>query len=201
VLVFIECKSRIVHLAGVTANPTGEWVTQQARNVIGILTERASPTRFLIHDRDTKFTASFDEVFRSEGMRIIRTPVRAPRANAFMERWFGTLRRECLDRLLILGRRHLEAVLREYVSHYNEHRPLARPTAADQLNRDPRADDLGSTRHPPTGRARWPDPRVRGGCVMRGSSFRHHRRKSSRGASGGRASSAALAIASSTSII
>jgi putative transposase len=123
VLVFIELKTRIVHIAGVTANPTGEWVTQQARNFIGVMTERAEPMRFLIHDRDTKFTVSFDEVFRSEGLRIIRTPVRAPRANAFMERWFGTLRRECLDPLLIVGRRHLQGVLREYVSHYNDHRP------------------------------------------------------------------------------
>jgi putative transposase len=91
--------------------------------MIDVLTERASPMRFLIHDRDTKFTAGFDEVFRSEGMRVIHTPVRAPQANAVMERWFGTLRRECLDWLLILGHRHLERVLRIYVSHYNEHRP------------------------------------------------------------------------------
>jgi transposase InsO family protein len=95
-----------VHIAGVTANPTGEWVTQQARNVIGILTERAEQLRFLIHDRDTKFAGAFDEVFRSMGLRVIRTPVRTPRANAVMERWFGTLRRECLDRLLIVGRHH-----------------------------------------------------------------------------------------------
>lgn len=123
VLVFIELGTRIVHVAGITARPTGEWVTQQARNMIDVLTDRASPMRFLIHDRDTRFTAGFDEVFRSERMRIIRTPVRAPRANAVMERWFGTLRRECLDRLLILGHRHLERVLRIYVSYYNEHRP------------------------------------------------------------------------------
>jgi putative transposase len=79
--------------------------------------------RFLIRDRDAKFTAAFDEVFRSEGIRIIRTPARAPRANAVMERWFSSLCRECLDRLLILGRRHLECVLRVYVEHYNTHRP------------------------------------------------------------------------------
>ena len=89
VLVFIELSTRIVHVAGITARPSGEWVTQQARNMIEMLTERASPMRFLIRDRDTKFTAGFDEVFRSEGMRIIRTPVRAPQANAVMERWFG----------------------------------------------------------------------------------------------------------------
>jgi putative transposase len=77
----------------------------------------------LIHDRDSKFTASFDEVFRSEGIRTIRTPVRAPRANAFIERWIGTARRECLDRILIVNRQHLERVLPVYISHYNEHRP------------------------------------------------------------------------------
>jgi transposase InsO family protein len=118
VLVFIELRTRIVHVAGITARPTGEWVTQQARNLVGALTGRASPMRFLIHDRDTKFTPAFDEVFASEGMRIIRTPIRAPRANAVMEQWFGTLRRECLDRLLILGRRHLGRVLSVYVQHY-----------------------------------------------------------------------------------
>ncbi len=123
VLAFIELQTRIVHLAGVTAHPTGEWVTQQARNFVSLFTVRPAPVLFLIRDRDTKFTAAFDEVFRSERIRIIRSPVRAPRANAVMERWFGSLRRECLDRLLILGRGHLERVLRVYVEHYNAHRP------------------------------------------------------------------------------
>ena len=123
VLVFIELQTRIVRVAGVTAHPTGEWVTQQARNLISAFTDRTAPMRFLIRDRDAKFTAAFDEVFRSEGIRIIRTPARAPRANAVMERWFSSLRRECLDRLLILGRRHLEGVLQVYVEHYNTHRP------------------------------------------------------------------------------
>jgi transposase InsO family protein len=99
VLVFIELASRQVYLSGITANPTGDWATQQARNVIETFVERAEPIRFLIHDRDSKFTAAFDEVFRSEGIRTIRTPVRAPRANAFIERWIGTVRRECLDRI------------------------------------------------------------------------------------------------------
>jgi putative transposase len=144
--VFIECKSRIVHIAGVTANPTGEWVTQRARDVMGVLTERVKPLRFLIHDRGTTFTCSFDEVFRSEGVQLVRTPVRAPRANAFMERWFGTLRRECLDGLLIVGRRHLEAVLRDYASHYKRPPPasLARPARAEHLDDDPRADQRRS---------------------------------------------------------
>ena len=123
VLVFIELATRKVYLAGVTANPTGEWATQQARNIIETFIDRAEPIRFLIHDRDSKFTAAFDEVFRSEAIRIIRTPIRAPRANAFIERWIGTIRRECLDRLLILNRRHLERVLPAYIQHYNSHRP------------------------------------------------------------------------------
>jgi putative transposase len=99
-----------VCLAGITANPTGEWATQQARNIIETFVERHEPIRFLIHDRDSKFTGAFDEVFRSEAIRTIRTPVRAPRANAFIERWIGTVRRECLDRILIVNRRHLERV-------------------------------------------------------------------------------------------
>src|SRR6266545_6807656 len=123
VLVFIEIATRQVYLAGVTANPTGEWATQQARNVIETFVERTEPIRFLIHDRDSKFTAAFDEVFRSESIRTIRTPVRAPRANAFIERWIGTVRRDCLDRILIVNRRHLERILPTYIRHYNEHRP------------------------------------------------------------------------------
>jgi putative transposase len=123
VLVFIELATRQVHLAGITTNPTGEWVTQQARNIVETFFERAEPIRFLIHDRDSKFTAAFDEVFRTEGIRAIRTPVRAPNANAFTERWIGTARRECLDRLLIINRRHLEGVLPIYIEHYNTHRP------------------------------------------------------------------------------
>ncbi len=124
------------------------------------MTERAQPSRFLIHDRDTKLTASFDEVFPSEGLRIIRTPVRAPRANAVMERWFGTLRWDCLDRLLIVGRRQLQAVLIEYVSHYNGHGPHrslgqqpptgaapADPQTIVDLQRDRRYDRLGGLIH------------------------------------------------------
>ena len=123
VLFFIEVDSRRVYVSGVTASPVGAWVVQQARNLTVVIAERAHPVRFLVRARDTKFTASFDEVLRSERIRIIRTPIRAPRANAFAERFVGTIRRECLDRMLIFHRRQLEAVLAEYVDHYNSHRP------------------------------------------------------------------------------
>ncbi len=123
VLFFLEIDTRRAHLSGVTAIPIGPWVTQQARNLSLVLGERSRAAKFLSRDRDTKFTASFDEVFRTEGIRIIKTPIQAPRANAFAERFVGTVRRECLDRLLIFGRRHLEQVLIEYMAHYNHRRP------------------------------------------------------------------------------
>jgi putative transposase len=123
VLVVVEHGRRRVHLAGITASPTGSWVTQQARNLLMDLDDRADRFRFLIRDRDSKFTAAFDAVFTSADIRIIRTPIRAPRANAIAERFIGTLRRECLDHLLITGPRHLNVVLREYIQHYNSHRP------------------------------------------------------------------------------
>src|ERR671931_1839567 len=123
VLFFIELARRRVHLAGVTANPNGAWVAQQARNLIMTLADQEQRPRFLIRDRDNKFTATFDEVFRSEGIRVIQTPVAAPRAKAHAERWVGSVRRECLDRILIVSRGHLERVLRAYVAHHNLHRP------------------------------------------------------------------------------
>ncbi len=123
ILVFIELDTRFLHVAGITANPPTAWVTQQARNFCSELLERATPVKFLIRDRDAKFPGSFDEVFRADGIRTLKTPVRAPRANAICERVIGTVRRECLDRMLILGHRHVEVVLAEYVAHYNAHRP------------------------------------------------------------------------------
>ncbi len=123
VLVWIELGTRKAHLGGATSNPDSAWVTQQARNLAMALQEEGFSPRFLIHDRDTKFSGPFDEVFRSEGMRIVLTPIRAPNANAFCERWVGTVRAECLDWTLVLGRRHLERVLRTYITHYNEARP------------------------------------------------------------------------------
>ena len=112
-------------------------MVQQARNLTMVLAERARPVRFLVRDRDAKFTASFDEVFRSERIRIIRTPVRAPRANAFAERFVGTIRRECLDRMLIFSRGQLEAVLAEFMDHYNNHRPHRSLDQASPLSRSP----------------------------------------------------------------
>lgn len=123
VLFFIELSTRRVHIAGCTTRPGGTWVTQQARNFTFRLDDRREPIKFLIHDRDSKFCGPFDEVFATEGVEVIRTPIRAPRANAVAERWVRTVRVECLDWLLITGRRHLEAVLRTYACHYNLGRP------------------------------------------------------------------------------
>ena len=123
VLFFVEIESRRVHLCGITTNPTGPWVTQQARNLAITFEETSRVVRHLIRDRDTKFTQPFDDVWHSIGAQVIRTPVRAPNANAFAERWVGTVRRECLDHLLIVGPRHLARVLDAYVDHYNAHRP------------------------------------------------------------------------------
>jgi len=159
VLFFVELATRRVHLAGITTNPNGRWVTQQARNLLMQLDDEDVRPRFLVRDRDSKFTRDFDEVFRLEGIRVIKAPVRAPKARAHAERWVGSVRRECLDRLLILGRRHLEHVLVAYVRHFNEHRPHRalgqRPPLSDQqpladvidLDRLRRRDLLGGLIH------------------------------------------------------
>ena len=123
VLVFIEHGTRRMHLGGVTASPTGEWTVQQARKLALGLGERFEDVKFLVRDRGSNFTASFDAVFQAAGTRIVRTAVQAPRMNAICERLLGTLRREILDRVLILGERQLHSVLTEYQAHYNTARP------------------------------------------------------------------------------
>ncbi len=132
VLFFIELGSRRVHFAGCTPHPTGKWVAQQARQLTWKLEDereeggellQALHIRFLIHDRDAKFTEGFDAVFEAEGIEIIQTPYRAPRANAFAERWIRSAREECLDRLLIVSEAHLRHVMKEYVDYYNQARP------------------------------------------------------------------------------
>jgi putative transposase len=123
VLFFIELGTRRVHLAGCTTHPTAAWVTQRARQLSWQLQDGQVAARYLIHDRDSKFPPAFDSVFRSEGVEIVRTPYRAPTANAIAERWVGSVRRECLDHLLIVGAAHLHRVLSTYVTHYNQARP------------------------------------------------------------------------------
>jgi putative transposase len=139
---------------GCTTNPTGGWVTQQVRNLS--FTGLFDRMRFLIHDRDSKFAAAFDEVFHTEGIKVIHTPIRAPQANAYAERFVRTIRVECLDWLLIIGRRHLERVLRKYVAHYNRERPhrglaLLSPDSTNADSASPceikRRDRLGGLIH------------------------------------------------------
>jgi putative transposase len=123
VLFAIEIQTRAVHILGVTAHPTGAWTAQQARNLLMDIGEHASRFKFLIRDRDSKFTTAFDGIFSGNGTRVIKTPPQSPRANSYAERFVGTLRRECLDHILILGEGHLRKVLAEFVRHYNGHRP------------------------------------------------------------------------------
>jgi len=156
----IELERRRVHLAGVTAHPTGAWVAQAARNLLMDLDERADRFRFLIRDRDAKFTAAFDAVFAAAGIEVVRIPPRAPQANAFAERWVRTARTECLDWLLIWNRRHLEKVLTVYVEHYNTARPHRginlgvpaadrepAPASLAEIRRIDRVDVLGGLVH------------------------------------------------------
>jgi len=158
VLFFIEHGTRQVHLVGVTAHPTAEWVLQQARNLAWKLQDGVVKARYLLHDRDAKFTAGFDHVFNSEGVEVIRLPFRAPRANAIAQRWVGTARREVLDHLLIFGRGHLESVLNDFLHHYHEarsHQGLAQRCPAGDISPQPlfkggrivRRDRLGGLVH------------------------------------------------------
>src|SRR6266508_2467350 len=123
VLFFVSIATRRVEYVACTRNPNTSWMSQQARNLLMDLDDRGQRPRFLIHDRDMKFSRAFDSILRSEGIEIVRTPIQAPNAKAYAERWVGSVRRECLDRLLIFGRRQLEHVLRVYISHFNQQRP------------------------------------------------------------------------------
>lgn len=123
VLFFIELSTRRVHVTGATRNPDAVWVAQQARNLGFDLDDREAPVRFLIRDRDSKYTGPFDTVFETEGAEVILTPIRSPKANAFAERWVETVRHECMDWIIVLGRRHLDRILRTYAEHYNSARP------------------------------------------------------------------------------
>jgi transposase InsO family protein len=160
VLFFIERSTRRVHRAGMTEHPDGAWRTRQARNLVFSLAERDRPLEFLIRDNDGKFTRAFDSVFNSEGIRVIRAPVRAPQANATCERFLGTARRECLDWLPIASRRHLQRVLAEFIGHCNgrrphralglappEHHQSTRPLATPRAAAIRRHDRLGGLIH------------------------------------------------------
>jgi transposase InsO family protein len=136
VLAFLSVGSRRIEYVACTSEPDAAWMLQQARNLLMELDDRERQVRFLIHDRDAKFPCAFDALLVSERIKVIRTPVQAPNANAHMERWVGSVRRECLDRLLIVSRRQLEHVLRVYIHHYNGRRPHR---ALDLKPPDPRA--------------------------------------------------------------
>jgi len=162
VFFLLEIGTRRVHILGVTRHPTGEWVTQQARNLMLAMGERPDGFRFLVRDRDTKFTAGFDAVFADVGIEVLRSPPRAPKANAYAERWVSTIRRECLDRMLIFSERQLVHLLTEYEGHYNRHRPHR------ALGQRPPIADLGIARADVSGPVRRTE--ILGGLI---NEYRH----------------------------
>jgi putative transposase len=157
VLFFIELDRRRVHLAGVTAHPTGEWMTQQVRNLLMVLHDGARRWRFLIRDRDAKFATAFDAVLADEGIEVVKIPPRAPQANAYAERCVRTVRDEFLDWVLIVNRRHLERVLTSYVARYNS----ARPHRGLDLD-VPVPADAEQVRHRHGDAPAWPAPHAPG---------------------------------------
>ena len=160
-LFFIDIPSRTVYFGGITEHPTGVWTTQPARNLFLRHAEQLKRARALLRERGSQFAGTFDEIFRTEGLKILKTPVRAPVANAFAERWIATLRRELLDRTLIWNQRQLEGLVVDYIDHYNTHRPdpnhnaPTRATATSSDQRDAKASST-STRQPP----RTPRPNI-----------------------------------------
>ncbi|CAA9544710.1 MAG: hypothetical protein AVDCRST_MAG88-306 [uncultured Thermomicrobiales bacterium] len=154
-LFFLEVGTRRVHVAGCTAHPTAAWVTQQARQFAWHMQDTRASPRFLIHDRDAKFPPAFDTVFAAERVEVVRTPYRAPTANAYAERWVRSVRMECLDHLLIVGEGHLRQVLASYVAHFNQarpHRGLGQQTPLPHVPSEPhgavrRRDVLGGLIH------------------------------------------------------
>jgi putative transposase len=203
VLFFLELSSRRVHFAGCTANPDGRWTSQQARQLAWSLSERATPARFLIHDRDAKFSRAFDEVFRSEGVKIIRIPFRAPQANPFAERWVGTVRRDCLDWLLILNRRHLERVLCPL------RRPLQHPQAASRARPEtthttasPTPRRLEPTKPaPPTRPTRRTDPRIHPSSMTDGFAYPTRRPPSKRSSAASKVAPVRSAVLGASDLI
>jgi len=144
-LFFIDVTSREVFFAGTTPNPTGPWTTQAARNLFLRHSDRLASAKALVRDRGSQFIDSFDEVFRTEGFKILKTPARTPVANAFAERWIGSLRRELLDRTIIWNQHQLERLIVDYMQHYNEHRPHR-----SLHQRAPLADENGAGDIPPS---------------------------------------------------
>jgi putative transposase len=158
VLFVVEVATRQVHVLGVTPHPVGAWVAQQARNLLIEVEDRIGRFRFLVRDRDAKFTTAFDAVFAAEGLKVLRTPVRAPRANAYAERWVGTVRRELLDGMVVFGCWQLRSVLAEYADHYNVDRPHRALGAGTTARAGRTTCRPAGWRRRATRSTRWADP-------------------------------------------